>query len=285
MKMNEQCLPCLVSQIIKVANITKAKDKEKLYKQVFRYLSTLDFSKTNPEIIGSTFCLLKKHIGNDDPYRNIRRYYNELMFNYLYEFEKKIKNADDSFHETIKYAILGNVIDFNPIHHINMDDVMEWFESIDNVNFAIDDSLHLKKDIIKAKKVLYLGDNCGEICIDKLLLKKIKEINPRADIYFGVRGFPVVNDSIEEDAYFVGINEYATIINNGDDSLGTVLSKVGHDFKDIYDQSDVIICKGSANFESLSEEEGNLYFLMMVKCDVMSQYIGVPIQSMICMKK
>lgn len=285
MKMNEQCLPCLVSQVIKVANITKAKDKEKLYKEVFQYLSTLDFSKTNPEIIGSTFRILKKHIGNNDPYKDIRRYYNQLILKNLHLFKEKIKNADDSFHETMKYAILGNIIDFNPMHHANVSDVMKWFESIDDVHFAIDDSLQLKEDIVRANRILYLGDNCGEICIDKLLVKKIKDINPNVEIFFGVRGFPIVNDSIEEDAYFVGIDKYATIISNGDDSLGTVLSRTSQEFQNIYHQSDVIICKGSANYESLSEEKGNLYFLMMVKCDVMSQYIGVPIQSMICMKK
>lgn len=285
MKINDQCLPCLINQVIKVATITNASHKEELYQKVFLYLSTLDYQLTNPEIIGSTFRILKKHIHNDDPYKDIRRYYNELLLKNLQFIEEKIENGKDSFHEAIKCAILGNIIDFNPIHHTNMNDIMKKIETIDQIHLTIDDSLQLKNDILKAKRILYLGDNCGEICIDKLLLKKIKELNPCADIFFGVRGYPVVNDSIEEDAYFVGIDEYATIINNGDDSLGTVIPRTNQKFQDIYYQSDVIICKGSANYESLSEEKGNLYFMMMVKCDVMSQYIGVPIQSMVCMKK
>ncbi len=113
----------------------------------------------------------------------------------------------------------------------------------------------------------YLGDNCGEICLDKLLIKRIKKVNPKLDIYFGVRGSAVVNDSIEDDAFSVGINEYATIISNGDDSLGTVLKRTSKAFKEIYEKVDIIIAKGQANYESLSEEnDKNIYFLLIAKC-------------------
>lgn len=285
MKINEQCLPCLVSQIIKVATITNVNNKEELYKKIFQYLSTLDFTKTNPEIIGSTFRILKKHVGNKDPYKDIRHYYNELLLKNLDFFEEKIETANDPFYASIQYATLGNIIDFNPIHHTDMNDIMQWFESVHHMSFAIDDSSLLKEDVRNANSILYIGDNCGEICIDKLFIKRIKAMNPQVDIFFAVRGFPVVNDSIEKDAYDVGLDQYATIISNGDDSLGTVLSRTSQKFQYIYQQADVIICKGSANYESLSEENGNLYFLMMVKCEVMSEYVGVPIQSMICMKK
>lgn len=71
MKMNERCLPCLISQVIKVADICQVEDRENLYKKVFQYLSTIDFHKTNPEIIDETFKLLKQHIQNNDPYKNI----------------------------------------------------------------------------------------------------------------------------------------------------------------------------------------------------------------------
>ena len=125
----------------------------------------------------------------------------------------------------------------------------------------------------------------GEICLDRLLLKQIKKVNPALSIYFAVRGAPVINDSIEADAYQVGIDEYATIISNGDDSLGTVLSRTSKEFNMIYNQSDIIISKGQANYESLSEAEENIYFLLMSKCDVIAKDIGVPSGSLICMKK
>ncbi len=122
--------------------------------------------------------------------------------------------------------------------------------------------------------------------MDKILLKKIKELNLDVKILFGVRGKPVVNDSIAEDAYAyaVGIDEYAEVIDNGDGSLGTVLNRTSCEFKEIYKKADVIIAKGQANYECLSEEKKNIYFLLLTKCDVIANDIGVEEKRMICMK-
>lgn len=48
-------------------------------------------------------------------------------------------------------------------------------------------------------------------------------MNPSLQILFTTRGTSVVNDSIEKDAYLVGIDRYAAVINNGDYSLTTIL--------------------------------------------------------------
>lgn len=278
MKINEKCLPCLINQVIKVANITNCSNRDDLYHQVFEQLSKIDFNKSNPEIIGMIFELVKKHLNNEDPYQEIRQYYNNLFLQSYDDFDKKI----NSFKTAIKYAIIGNIIDFSPINNQEITKIDDWFDNIDNLSLTIDHVDKLINDIKKAKTILYLGDNCGEICLDKLLLKRIKQFNPSLKIYFGVRGKPVVNDSIESDAYEVGIDEYASIISNGDNSLGTILSRTSAQFNQIYQNCDFVIAKGQANFESLSEENKKIYFLLMVKCDVIAKYINVPEKSLVC---
>lgn len=52
MKINYKCLPCLVNQVVKVAEMTGASNREVLFQRVFEYLSKVDFNKTNPEVIG-----------------------------------------------------------------------------------------------------------------------------------------------------------------------------------------------------------------------------------------
>lgn len=278
MKINEKCLPCLINQVIKVANITNCSNRDDLYHQVFEQLSKIDFNKSNPEIIGMIFELVKKHLNNEDPYQEIRQYYNNLFLQSYDDFDKKI----NSFKTAIKYAIIGNIIDFSPINNQEITKIDDWFDNIDNLSLNIDHVDKLINDIKKAKTILYLGDNCGEICLDKLLLKRIKQLNPSLKIYFGVRGKPVVNDSIESDAYEVGIDEYASIISNGDNSLGTILSRTSAQFNQIYQNCDFVIAKGQANFESLSEENKKIYFLLMVKCGVIAKYINVPEKSLVC---
>ena len=278
MKINEKCLPCLINQVIKVANITNCSNRDDLYHQVFEQLSKIDFNKSNPEIIGMIFELVKKHLNNEDPYQEIRQYYNNLFLQSYDDFDKKI----NSFKTAIKYAIIGNIIDFSPINNQEITKIDDCFDNIDNLSLTIDHVDKLINDIKKAKTILYLGDNCGEICLDKLLLKRIKQLNPSLKIYFGVRGKPVVNDSIESDAYEVGIDEYASIISNGDNSLGTILSRTSAQFNQIYQNCDFVIAKGQANFESLSEENKKIYFLLMVKCGVIAKYINVPEKSLVC---
>ena len=278
MKINEKCLPCLINQVVKVANITNCSNRDDLYHQVFEQLSKIDFNKSNPEIIGMIFELVKKHLNNEDPYQEIRQYYNNLFLQSYDNFDKKI----NSFKTAIKYAIIGNIIDFSPINNQEITKIDDWFDNIDNLSLTIDHVDKLINDIKKAKTILYLGDNCGEICLDKLLLKRIKQLNPSLKIYFGVRGKPVVNDSIESDAYEVGIDEYASIISYGDNSLGTILSRTSAQFNQIYQNCDFVIAKGQANFESLSEENKKIYFLLMVKCDVIAKYINVPEKSLVC---
>ena len=149
----------------------------------------------------------------------------------------------------------------------------------------IDDSGPLRREIREADSILYLSDNCGEICLDKILVKKIKEINPLCHIFFAVRGTAVVNDSVEEDAYDIGMDDYATIISNGDFSLGTVLPRTSKEFQEIYRKADIVIAKGQANYECLSEEKKNLYFLLMTKCKVIAEDIGAEVLKRICLKK
>lgn len=286
MKMKDQYLPCLVNQVIKVADITQAPDREALYRKIFTFLAQLDFQKTNPEVIGETFAILKTHLKNDDPYYEVRKYYNMLLMDMSESIEEHIRSHEYPFYQAVKYAVIGNIIDFNPIYNRTMDEIMKFINDAEHLDFTINHVEALQKDIQEAKTLLYLGDNCGEICLDKLLIKQIKKENPNLKVYFGVRGAAVVNDSIEADAYDVGIDEYATIISNGDYALGTVLERTSETFRKVFESADVVIAKGQANYECLSEyEKKKIYFLLMVKCQVIANDIGVATNSLVCLNK
>lgn len=243
MKINEQCLPCLVNQAIKAANMLNAEKREELYKKIFAAMSAIDFSKTNPEIAGENYRLIKQYTDCEDPYKDTKSYYNQLFLEQMDVYDKKIHSIE----EAVKYAIVANIIDFNPVHSNVKEDIQRFFSNIDGLELTINDVAPLISDIQQAKGILYLGDNCGEICFDKLLIKRIKELNPQCRIYFGVRGEAVVNDNTEADAYSVGIDEHAAIVSNGDYALGTVISRVSAEFFEIYQNADVVIAKGQAN--------------------------------------
>ena len=285
MRIHDKCIPCTVNQAIKVADMAGLKEKDDLLRNVFTYLSKVDYkSTTTPELVGEIFSLLKTETGNDDPDQETRSRYNKMFLEQIPQLEQEINESANPFLESIKYAIIGNIIDFNPIHDLSLADIESCFAKLKEESLELDDSALLFQEINKANTLLYLGDNCGEICLDKILIKKIKEINPLCHVFFATRGAAVVNDSVEADAYTVGMDAYATILSNGDYSLGTVLPRTSREFQEVYHNADIVIAKGQANYECLSEEKKNIFFLLMTKCKVIADDIGVPEMKMICMK-
>ena len=124
----------------------------------------------------------------------------------------------------------------------------------------------LKSSIDRASRILYLADNTGEIVFDRLLLEQM----PRDRITFAVKGGPVLNDATREDAEFTGITDLVRVIDNGTDIPGTVLSACSAEFREEFARADLVISKGQGNYETLDEEDKHIFFLLKVKCRVVS---------------
>lgn len=141
------------------------------------------------------------------------------------------------------------------------------------------------EELRKAHTLLYIGDNCGEVVLDKVFIDVIKEVCPDLTVYYGVRGKPIVNDVTIDDAVMAGMNNSAIIISNGDISLGTVIERTSNDFKMIYDKADIVMCKGQGNYEGmLKSRKDNLFFLFMAKCRIVAEPLGIPVMSIVCLK-
>ena len=286
MKVHKKCLPCIVNQTVKFIEATSPRSEGEIFKKVFEYLSRTDFENAiTPEVVGEIFAIVTGESSNPDPYKLTREFYNKMLSEQSAELEEAVDRAPDSFAEAVKYAIIGNVIDFSPGYELTAEAVKGYFSKFGRESLEIDHTALLKKDILTAKTILYIGDNCGEIVLDKILLKKIREINPAAQIYFVTKGAPTLNDSVKEDAFALGIQEYASVIDHGDNCPGTVLHRTSNEFRQLYESADVIISKGQANYESLNDADGNIYFLLMAKCAAIAQDIGTSEMKMICKKK
>lgn len=287
MKLNLECISCNVNQVLKITNLFKINEdtREKIMRDVLGYLQTTDYQQSNPEVIKGTWDILTNAICDRNPYRDIKSFYNLQVNSIRKEIEEMIENSEDKLHTALKVAIAGNLIDFASSHEFDERILKECILKMDTESLGRDDSNELIESVSNAKMLLYLGDNCGEIFLDKIFIRYLKEVNPEIRIIFGVRGEPIINDVTIEDAEMVKMREVAEVISNGDGSLGTVIDKVSDDFREIFNQADVVIAKGQGNFESLSDiKKENLYFLFMAKCDVVAKAIGVKKQQIVCAK-
>ncbi|WP_432404779.1 damage-control phosphatase ARMT1 family protein [Wukongibacter sp. M2B1] len=287
MRLDLNCIVCNINQVIKVMDLVEVEKskKEEIMREVLKYLSNADYSKCNPEVIGKTWDIILKYIENDNPYSDLKKYYNIEILKMAEEIENLIESSDNKFNTALKIAISGNLIDFAAKHEFDLEMLKKKIMNIHELNLTIDDSKILYDRLKTAKTVMYLGDNCGEICLDKLFIKYIKDEFPDIKIYFGVRGKIIVNDVNYDDALMVGMQEVADIIENGDGSLGTVIERVSDEFKERFYDADVVIAKGQGNYESLSEiDRKNIFHLFMAKCNPVSSSLGVKTMSIVCVE-
>ncbi len=222
-----------------------------------------------PAFSRALHAILKKYTTNPDPYKEAKLKSNEIVLGLYPQLKQKVSQADNSFDTALRLAIAGNIIDFAIGSDYNL---RATIDSVLQNDFAIDHSAELKEALSKAALVLYLGDNSGEIVFDKLFIESIKHPN----VYYAVRGAPVINDATLEDARYIGMDSVAHVISNGYDAPSTIIEHCSTEFREIYNKADIVISKGQGNLEGLLEKTNKeVYFLLMVKCDVIANALHV----------
>lgn len=286
MKLSIECLPCLFNQALRLArvHIDSEEAQRCLLRRIMKELANLEDDASAPYAAQKIQRILKDFLQNPDPYREEKYYYNAEMLKLEKEFEELIRSADDQLNVALKLAAAGNVIDFGPGYDLSREKVLAVIRQTLEKDFPAAPFGELKSRLQASKRLLYLGDNCGEIVLDKLFIRTIKEYHPHLEVKFATRGAPAINDITEEDAYLVGMDAYAEIINNGTDIPGTVLEHCSLGFQDIFNESDLVIAKGQGNFESLYGcGKDDLYYIFLCKCDLFAQRCGAEKNDIILM--
>ena len=268
--MNYKCYFCQIHSFEKLLkqNVIPDSEKQKAVPEFFSYLGKIDEKTIAPHVARKTNAIIKKLLNNSDPYESAKKISNKFLLEKYDNFSDIIKNSKNKFDTAIRLSIAGNIIDSIGAPDSNISETINY---VLNSDFSINHSEKLKAEIEKAETVLYLGDNAGEIVLDKLFIETINHKN----LYFAVRDKAVINDATIEDAIETGMDKVAKVISNGDNSPSTVLSRVSDEFKELYDKADVIISKGMGNLESLLHN-GNkkIYFLLMIKCEPIAELTG-----------
>ena len=217
--------------------------------------------------------------GERDPYRAAKERQNRMALDILAGLEAELASAKDSLEIAVRLAIAGNVIDMGAGSGLREFDVRR------SVHRALEEPLSgdldgLRRSAAKARSILYLADNAGEIAFDRLLIERL---SPER-VTLAVRGAPVINDATMADARAVGLHEIVEIIDNGSDAPGTVLEDCSEDFLRRFNGADLILAKGQGNFETLGDEGRNICFLFKAKCAVIAGCVGLTVGTHVLMR-
>ena len=283
MKMNPFCMCCAVNKQEK--NIRKFSDMEKktsYMKKVMETIATAEGDDCAPSISVKLKKLYREFWGEAaEDYSEEKRKFNRIMLDLEASVEQKIRRADDPLAAALQYARTGNYIDFAALKNVSPDTLLsllegEHMEALDSAEYR-----YFLDDLKSARRLVYLTDNCGEVVLDKLAVRILKEQYPDLEVTVIVRGFPVINDATLEDAEEVGLTSAARVIGNGSDVPGTWLSGISGEARELLNQADLILAKGQGNFETLNESGLNIYYLFLCKCEWFQiRFHAAPLQGM-----
>jgi len=270
------CLPCLLSQALRAARA--ATEDEALHRQVINAVAAmipeLSLGLRPPEIAQQGYRLIYEITGNRDPFYKAKVEANRMALDLYPRLKKLVADSEDPLLTACKLAIAGNSIDQGPdFEPVDLNEIINMALSSP---LSINDYGKLRSSLGGSRRILYLGDNAGEIVFDRLLIEELHRAR-ELDIYFVVRERPIINDGTSEDAVAVGMEKVARVISSGSDAPATILSQCSADMLRLYYSADIIIAKGQGNYESLEGETGNIFFLLRAKCPVVAELLGVKV--------
>jgi uncharacterized protein with ATP-grasp and redox domains len=256
-------------------------DEEKRFEAIDALLELMgnDFGPdTVPSVLGNKRGrLIARITGCQDPYKERKVKENKLALSILPEMEIRLDESEpsDKLRTATKIACLGNVIDYDiPGNNADLEDALEFLDS----PLYIDDTDELKSMIEEGTDLLFLTDNAGEVALDTLLVKELRRLGARVTVAVK-NGAPALNDALMEDALMVGMDKAADVlITTGADAIGIRLDESPQWFIDRYNNADLIVAKGMANWESMTETPAPCptMYVFRTKCEPVASSIGAP---------
>lgn len=271
MRTSLDCLPCFAKQALYTARLCTSDPQLQrlIINRVMALLDGLDLSLTPPENSIAIYREISALAGCADPFVTLKRQSNINALQFRPQAKQAIDTGADPLKIACRFAIAGNIIDYGAHHDF---DINRTLEECLQKRLHLDDYPRLQEDIHKAATILYLGDNCGELVFDGLLIELLQKMG--IEVTLALKKGPIINDALVDDAATCGIAGSCRVISNGTDCPGTPLAICSEELRAAFANADLIISKGQGNFETLSEVKAPIYFMLTVKCPVVGTHIN-----------
>jgi len=281
MKLTDTCIDCLLSRVAFECQLVSA-DKactERTVASCSNLLRSMEGSSLlHPQIASAVHREACRMIGNSDPFRELKAAGNRQAMTVCRQVRERLV----SFRDLVLAGVIGNTFDYAVKDHDVTGDFERFFNEEFQKGLDIDDTARI---LDLTQRVVYLTDNCGEIVFDRLLVGFLKARGSHVTV--AVRDAPILNDATMEDALAFGFDRVADCLTTtgGGAEIGLDMAKIPADLAKAIDVCTIIISKGMANYESLSEYDNlpPVAYLMCVKCEMIAEDTGIAKGSKIAM--
>ncbi|NOQ39677.1 MAG: DUF89 family protein [Anaerolineales bacterium] len=270
-----ECYDCLIQQALSAMNSAEVdqKTQAQIIKKVMNTIEKADDSLSPPELASQTNRIVRESVEIDDLYQELKSKSHHIAMEHLGNLRDLSKQGRDKLEQGLKISAAGNMVDILHAREYHL-----WHE----VDAAIRQELlggsveAFRKRITESPYLLYLADNVGETIFDRVFIETLD-----IPVIYAVKGGAIINDATLEDALAAGIDQVAKIIETGSRGPGTILNQCSEEFQNLFEKSDVILAKGQANYETLDSQGDKVFFLLRVKCPIISREIMYSIGSMV----
>ena len=283
MKVEAECASCLLARATAETYYatTNPALRFRTIKEVMKLLNREFRPTIVPADIGTKRDrLIKELTGNEDPYKRSKKMSNEhalKLLPYARKLVEKGHNQQERFKKACLCAVVGNILEFDiPGHCFTFRTLTKSFRDAakDLIIDDVDKAYELAK---KAKAVLFLADNAGEIVFDTLLVEQLKNMGLK--VTYVVKGGPVINDATLEDVEPSGMSKLAdNVLTTGTDAVGLLKKEVSPEFLKVYGEAELVFAKGMGYAETLTEYKLTKphFLLFRTKCNPVANYFCAP---------
>ncbi len=280
MKMNPRCTYCLLSRVHFQSKLS-TDDEDVISKTIKECLGVIN-KFYSPEAVSASVAT-KVHrkcyetLEDNDPYAVTKKLINQAAMKVLPVAKEKIyENSPDTgelFRRAVLASVVANYFDFGIMGFDASEDKFEaeflkYFEK----GLDVDDTA---KMLGLLQDVVYIADNCGEILFDMLVFDIIKKLGGKITLV--VRGGPILTDvTLEEVKEFEIDKKVDRVLTTGSNAVGVLLEEAPAELVNAIKDATLIISKGMANYETLSEHNyGPIAYLLLTKCEVVAEDMGL----------
>jgi uncharacterized protein with ATP-grasp and redox domains len=275
MEMAPECVPCLLGRVLYEVELCDPRRSAVAIRDSLKILKEGFVPGANSaEVATRVHERVYRVLGCSDPYLDLKIKGQQVARELFPRAQCLIESSPDRLEAAVLAAIAGNVMDFGIQGLDDPTALSHQFDSMVRQGLDVNDLESMRAVLAQARRVLYLMDNCGEEVLDALLVREIKALGPQ--VVGVVKGEPILTDVTMDDARRSGtFNEFDEVLTTGMFAVGLDIHRMGDRLRKEMGNADLIIAKGMANFESLSDAGfGPISYLMRAKCRPVAEAVG-----------
>jgi uncharacterized protein with ATP-grasp and redox domains len=277
MEMRPECVPCLIRRVLfETEEVDPSKARETVG-EATRMLAELFVEGACSAVVATeVHRRVYDLLGDDDPYAELKGKSNQVSLELYPEAQRYVDSSEDRLRAAFLCAVMGNVLDFgigSGFDHPSK--LREEFGNLMEEGLGHDDTPEVEELLRGAERVVYLADNCGEVVLDRLALRELKSMGLHVTLV--VKERPILTDVTRADIEGLGIEDIVDeVVEAPGFAIGLDLASLDGPFGDLLKGADLVIAKGMANYELLSETDiSPIAYLMRTKCRPVAEDIGL----------